>query len=228
MIVKSILATKGGDVVSIEPTATLETAVHKLAEHRIGALLVLGPDNRVVGILSERDVVRVMAERGAGVLAEPLSKVMTRKVVTCTQTDTVASLMELMTTGKFRHIPVVEQERVLGVVSIGDIVKYRLREIEEEFDRATRLYSDRVTARVEDHSAARGAAGGAFARAIETSDGLIKSCARQSALRSRRAAVAAGLPAGVPAVRCARSPRCARSRRGRAGRARDGRRRTTR
>ena len=132
MIVKSILATKGGDVVSIEPTATLETAVHKLAEHRIGALLVLGPDNRVVGILSERDVVRVMAERGAGVLAEPLSKVMTRKVVTCTQADTVASLMELMTTGKFRHVPVVEQERVLGVVSIGDIVKYRLREIEEE------------------------------------------------------------------------------------------------
>ena len=132
MLVKSILATKGGDVVSIEPTATLETAVHKLAEHRIGALLVLGPDNRVVGILSERDVVRVMAERGAGVLAEPLSKVMTRKVVTCTQADTVASLMELMTTGKFRHVPVVEQERVLGVVSIGDIVKYRLREIEEE------------------------------------------------------------------------------------------------
>ncbi len=132
MLVKSILATKGGDVVSIEPTATLETAVHKLAEHRIGALLVLGPDNRVVGILSERDVVRVMAERGAGVLAEPLSQVMTRKVVTCTQADTVASLMELMTTGKFRHVPVVEQERVLGVVSIGDIVKYRLREIEEE------------------------------------------------------------------------------------------------
>ncbi len=132
MIVKSILATKGGDVVSIEPTATLETAVHKLAKHRIGALLVLGPDNRVVGILSERDVVRVMAERGAGVLSEPLSQVMTRKVVTSGQTATVASLMELMTTGKFRHIPVVEQERVLGVVSIGDIVKYRLREIEEE------------------------------------------------------------------------------------------------
>jgi signal-transduction protein with cAMP-binding, CBS, and nucleotidyltransferase domain len=71
----------------IEPTATLETAVHKLAKHRIGALLVLGPDNRVVGILSERDVVRVMAERGAGVLSEPLSQVMTRKVVTCGQTD---------------------------------------------------------------------------------------------------------------------------------------------
>jgi CBS domain-containing protein len=132
MIVKSILATKGGDVVSIEPTATLETAVHKLAEHRIGALLVLGPDQRVVGILSERDVVRVLAERGVSVLGEPLSKVMTRKVVTCGHSDTVAAIMELMTTGKFRHVPVVEQDRVVGVISIGDVVKYRLREIEDE------------------------------------------------------------------------------------------------
>ena len=72
-----------------------------------------------------------MAERGAGALAEPLAQVMTRKVVTCTPTDTVATLMERMTTGKFRHIPVVEQERVVGVVSIGDIVKHRLREIEK-------------------------------------------------------------------------------------------------
>ncbi len=132
MIVKSILATKGQDVISIEPTATLETAVHKLTEHRIGALLVFGPDRRVIGILSERDVVRVLSERGASALAEPLSKVMTRKVVTCTQSDTVGAIMELMTTGKFRHLPVVEQERVIGIISIGDVVKYRLREIEEE------------------------------------------------------------------------------------------------
>ena len=132
MIVKSILATKGGDVVSIEPTATLETAVHKLAEHRIGALLVLGPDNRVVGILSERDVVRVMAERGAGVLAEPLSQVMTRKVVTCASGETIAAIMERMTAGKFRHVPVVEDGQLVGIVSIGDVVKYRLHEIEHE------------------------------------------------------------------------------------------------
>ena len=132
MIVKSILATKGGGVVSIEPTATLEAAVHKLAEHRIGALLVFGPDRRVIGILSERDVVRVLAERGASVLGEPLSMVMTRKVITCGQSDTVGAIMELMTTGKFRHVPVVEQDRVVGVISIGDVVKYRLREIEDE------------------------------------------------------------------------------------------------
>jgi CBS domain-containing protein len=132
MIVKSILAAKGGDVISIDPAATLETAVATLARHRIGALLVLGPDRRLVGILSERDIVRVLAERGAGVLAQPLSQVMTRKVVTCSQTDSVDVLMERMTTGKFRHLPVVEQDQVIGVISIGDVVKHRLQEIEQE------------------------------------------------------------------------------------------------
>jgi len=132
MIVKAILSAKGGDVVTIEPTATLETAAKTLAAHKIGALLVLGPDRRVVGILSERDIVRTLAERGAGALGEPLSQVMTRKVVTCSQSDTVGVLMERMTTGKFRHLPVVEQEQVIGVVSIGDVVKHRLMEMEHE------------------------------------------------------------------------------------------------
>ena len=132
MIVKAILAAKGSDVISIEPTATLETAVRILTEHKIGALLVLGPDRRVIGILSERDIVRVLAERGAGVLAQPLSQVMTRRVVTCSQSDTVDVLMERMTTGKFRHLPVVELDKVIGVVSIGDVVKHRLLEMEQE------------------------------------------------------------------------------------------------
>jgi len=130
MIVKAILAAKGGNIVSIEPTATLDAAVKTLAEHKIGALLVLGPDRRVIGILSERDIVRVLAERGASMLSQPLAQVMTRKVVTCSQSDTV--LMELMTTGKFRHLPVIEDEQVIGVVSIGDVVKHRLQEIEQE------------------------------------------------------------------------------------------------
>ena len=82
MIVKAILAAKGGNIVSIEPTATLDSAVKTLAEHKIGALLVLGPDRRVIGILSERDIVRVLAERGASMLSQPLGQVMTRKVVT--------------------------------------------------------------------------------------------------------------------------------------------------
>ncbi|HEY6992166.1 MAG TPA: CBS domain-containing protein [Xanthobacteraceae bacterium] len=132
MTVKTILAAKGGDVISIEPTATLEAAAKKLAEHRIGALLVLGPDRRAAGILSERDIVRVLAEQGAAVLAQPLAQVMTRKVVTCSPSDTVGVLMERMTTGKFRHVPVVEQDQVVGVVSIGDVVKHRLNEMERE------------------------------------------------------------------------------------------------
>jgi CBS domain-containing protein len=132
MNVQSILDTKGGDVMSIAPTATLQNAVHRLAEHRIGALLVLGPDHRVVGIVSERDIVRVLAERGPGVLSEPLSTVMTRTVVTCTRSDTIGDIMERMTKGKFRHVPVLDQDRVIGVVSIGDVVKLRLREMEDE------------------------------------------------------------------------------------------------
>jgi CBS domain-containing protein len=132
MNVTTILSAKGSDVISIEPAATLETAVRMLAERGIGALPVLGPDRRLVGILSERDIVRVLAEQGAGVLAQPLSQVMTRKVVTCSPWDTVDVLMERMTTGKFRHVPVVEQEKVIGVISIGDVVKHRLKEIEQE------------------------------------------------------------------------------------------------
>jgi CBS domain-containing protein len=132
MNVTTILSAKGGDVISIEPAATLETAVRMLAERGIGALLVLGPDRRLVGILSERDIVRVLAEQGSGVLAQPLSQVMTRKVVTCSPSDTVDVLMERMTTGKFRHVPVVEQEMVIGIISIGDVVKHRLKEIEQE------------------------------------------------------------------------------------------------
>jgi CBS domain-containing protein len=132
MIVKAILSAKGSDVISIEPTASLESAVRTLTEHNIGALLVLGPDRRVIGILSERDIVRVLGERGAGVLTQPLSQVMTRKVVTCSQSDTVDVLMERMTTGKFRHLPVVEQDQLIGIVSIGDVVKHRLQEMERE------------------------------------------------------------------------------------------------
>ena len=132
MTVKSILSAKGGSVISIDPTATLETAVRTLAEHRIGALLVLGPDRRVIGILSERDIVRTLAELGAAALVQPLAQVMTRKVVTCSPSETISVIMERMTAGKFRHVPVLEQDQVVGIVSIGDVVKYRLHEMEHE------------------------------------------------------------------------------------------------
>src|SRR3984893_5489524 len=127
MTVRAILSTKGSGVTTTEPTATLQSAIGILAERGIGALVVLGADHRVIGILSERDVVRALAERGAGALTEPLAQVMTRKISTCTQSDTVDSIMEQMTADKFRHVPVVEQERLVGIVSIGDVVKHTLR-----------------------------------------------------------------------------------------------------
>jgi CBS domain-containing protein len=132
MTVKAILAAKGGNVVTIEPGARLADAARLLAEHRIGALVIVGADRRIAGILSERDIVRVLAERGAAVLDEQVSQVMTRKVVTCNESETVAGIMEHMTTGKFRHLPVVDQGRLIGIVSIGDVVKHRVHEIESE------------------------------------------------------------------------------------------------
>jgi CBS domain-containing protein len=131
MTVKAILSRKGRDVVTIDPAAAIATAVRKLAERRIGAVVVIS-DGRVVGILSERDIVRALAERGAAVLSERVDAVMTRNVITCREADTVAQIMEQMTTGKFRHVPVVEDGRLVGIVSIGDVVKSRLEEIEYE------------------------------------------------------------------------------------------------
>jgi len=132
MTVKAILSRKGRDVVTIAPTATLSAAVKLLAERRIGAIVVTGPEDRVAGILSERDIVRTLGERGPAALDDNVGSVMTRKVATCTEADTIASLMERMTQGKFRHLPVVDQGRLVGLVSIGDVVKWRVEEIEGE------------------------------------------------------------------------------------------------
>ena len=132
MTVKTILSTKGSEVITIGPNATLEEAIAVLAKHRIGALVVLGADQRVIGILSERDVMRALSERGANALKEPLAQTMTRVVVTCVEADTVSDLMERMTRGRFRHIPVLEQDRLVGIISIGDVVKQRLGEMERE------------------------------------------------------------------------------------------------
>ena len=109
MTVSIILAGKGREIVTIEPNASLAEAVRLLAEKRIGAALILGADRRIAGIISERDMVRVLAERGAAVLDEPVSQTMTRKVETCNESETVANIMERMTAGKFRHMPVVDQ-----------------------------------------------------------------------------------------------------------------------
>lgn len=131
-VVNSILNAKGTEVVTIEPVATLAATAKLMSARRIGALVVTGPDRRVAGIVSERDIVRTLAERGAAALDEPVGQVMTRKVVTCTRGETIASIMERMTEGKFRHVPVVEDGQLIGIVSIGDVVKHRLAVIESE------------------------------------------------------------------------------------------------
>jgi CBS domain-containing protein len=131
MTIRAILDSKGHNIVSLEPEARLSAAVKILAERKIGAVLVMQA-GRIEGILSERDIVRVLGERGASVLDEPVSAVMTRKVVSCKQSDTVSALMEMMTRGKFRHLPVVDGGRVVGLISIGDIVKSRVQEYERE------------------------------------------------------------------------------------------------
>jgi CBS domain-containing protein len=131
MTVRAILDTKGHNILSVEPEAQLSAAVKILGERKIGAVLIMNR-GRIEGILSERDIVRVLAERGAAVLDEPVTNVMTRKVVSCRQNDTVAAIMEIMTLGKFRHLPVLEGERVVGLISIGDIVKWRVQEYENE------------------------------------------------------------------------------------------------
>ncbi|WP_024514278.1 CBS domain-containing protein [Bradyrhizobium sp. Tv2a-2] len=131
MTVRAILDTKGHHILSVEPEAKLSTAVKILGERKIGAVLVMS-NCGVEGILSERDIVRVLAERGASVLDGPVSEVMTRKVVSCRQSDTVSAIMEMMTNGKFRHLPVLEGDRVVGLISIGDIVKWRVQEYENE------------------------------------------------------------------------------------------------
>ncbi|HXZ46562.1 MAG TPA: CBS domain-containing protein [Pseudolabrys sp.] len=132
MNVKSILAAKGGDIVSIEPTANLAAAAKLLSAHRIGAVIICGAGGRLAGILSERDIVRALAEHGAPALTLTVGQVMTRNVATCGEDDTAASIMERMTAGKFRHLPVVDKDKLVGLISIGDVVKQRVEEIEQE------------------------------------------------------------------------------------------------
>lgn len=131
MTVQAILGNKGFEVISIQSDAKMSDAIRILSERHIGAVLVMD-GHHIEGILSERDVVRVLGKHGASALETPAGEVMTRKVVTCRRADTAASIMEKMTNGKFRHLPVVENDRVVGLISIGDIVKWRVKEYERE------------------------------------------------------------------------------------------------
>jgi CBS domain-containing protein len=134
MNVKTILAAKGGDIFTIEPTATLAAAAVLLSTHRIGVVVIRGAGGRLGGILSERDIVRAIAEHGEDALATPVGQAMTRNVMTCSEDDSIADIMERMTSGKFRHLPVLKEGELVGLVSIGDVVKQRVEEIERDAD----------------------------------------------------------------------------------------------
>lgn len=131
MRIADVLRSKGAAVVTINPDATVSELLAGLAQHNIGAMVVAGPDG-VTGIVSERDVVRQLHAHGPSVLSRPVSKIMTAVVSTCTKADTVDSLSVLMTENRVRHVPVIENGKLIGIVSIGDVVKTRMEELEAE------------------------------------------------------------------------------------------------
>ncbi len=138
MNVAAILKAKGSDVVTVSPTATLGEIAVLLSERRIGAVVVM-QDRKVLGIVSERDVVKAIARNGAQSLNAPVRDVMTARVVTCGLNDSIDELMDSMTMGRFRHLPVIEDGELAGIVSIGDVVKHRIAETVMETE-ALRLY----------------------------------------------------------------------------------------
>lgn len=133
MTVARIINEKGRDVVVVAPGATLAEIVATLAEKRIGAVLVVEA-GKIRGVLSERDIVRAVARDGGEALVKLASEVMTSRVITCTTEDTIHAVMQKMTAGRFRHLPVVEDGRLAGIISIGDVVKHRIEEVEREAD----------------------------------------------------------------------------------------------
>jgi CBS domain-containing protein len=128
MLVSHILGAKGRNVITIAPEKTLADAVRALHEHRIGALVVRTPQGKVAGILSERDIVNALSADGAAALNRSVKDYMTADVATCGEGDAVEEIMETMTNGRFRHVPVIKDGALVGIVSIGDVVKSRLEE----------------------------------------------------------------------------------------------------
>lgn len=132
MTVAAILAEKGRDVLTIAADTSLANAVESLARNKVGALVVVESKDRIVGIISERDIVRTIASGHAQALEQPVGSAMTRNVITCSDRDTIDTVMSRMTRGRFRHLPVAEDGRLTGIVSIGDVVKARIEQVERE------------------------------------------------------------------------------------------------
>lgn len=132
MTVASILDGKGRDVIAVRGTTLLGDVCKVLAQHGIGAILVTDTEDHIEGIISERDIVKAIGKQGPGALAVPVVEVMTSSVVTCVEEDTINDVMAKMSAGRFRHVPVVNDGKVAGLISIGDVVKYKIAQVELE------------------------------------------------------------------------------------------------
>ena len=143
MQISDILRVKGNDVVTVAPDATVRDLLASLALHNVGALVVSASGDSIEGIVSERDVVRHLDREGTGLLDRPVSSIMTRKVHTCTPDDAIDDLSALMTRRRIRHVPVVDDGSLRGIVSIGDVVKARLDELQFERDQLTSYITGR-------------------------------------------------------------------------------------
>ena len=134
MSVHGILIRKGATVFTVEPTVSLADAAKSLTNHGIGALVVTDAEGHTIGIISERDIVRALGEKESAAFETPVAEIMNRKVVFCSRHDKLVDLMRRMTDGKFRHLPVIEDGRLVGIVSISDVVESRIEELTEESD----------------------------------------------------------------------------------------------
>lgn len=132
MNISQVLKTKQRGVTTARPDDTLLEIVNRLAQRRIGAIVIVGNDGKVCGIISERDIIRLVAEHGASALSMVVDSAMTRNVVTCCRSNTIDEIMEMMTHGRFRHMPVLEDDSLIGIISIGDVVKHHTAEVELE------------------------------------------------------------------------------------------------
>lgn len=144
MKVSEILAHKGGNVRTVRPDETVDRLAHRLRLERVGAMVVSEDGNAIRGIVSERDIVHMLAERGHRVLDGPVSAIMTTRVRTCTPDTTLAQVARMMTESRFRHLPVIDGGRLSGIVSLGDVVKHRLDEMQLEADTLRDLASTAV------------------------------------------------------------------------------------
>jgi CBS domain-containing protein len=135
MLVQQILTSKGDDgVVTVPPGTSVQKVAEVLSARRIGAVIVSADGKAAKGIVSERDIVRELGRRGAACLNDPVESLMTAKIVSCTRTESTDAVLGRMTDGRFRHMPVIEEGRMVGLISIGDVVKARLMELAAEKD----------------------------------------------------------------------------------------------